>query len=575
MNQLASSSVTLFYNTGFDPVNIPDSQALLDGMTSKTIDAVWVLQDLDIGTIKLKATWSDVEGVDYCKLNDKYYFVQGVRMENVNTATIALQLDALTTVGINNLTVSSGWCTRRHVNNDAMFVNTIEEPFTPQATLVTDFEGISSPTGAAVTLLGTTVSLDDAPEIAKTFKDAQSDESVTIPLVTPITKGTVVQMDLPNGDSFSQTLPNVSLYHLDRAGLQETYAEHLQTLRSLGIESAVSSCYVLYPLVGIELTYNTDNTAIKTLRTKTKDQVMTKLPFKWDTTGNTRNNKVFAGQFNRYTLYSICSGDSQDFLASQIVDPQAKDAPVFRVWMDGSPQGRSYCRPEYFEGNNGLSEYGYDMFMASVQGSPWLNTPLLLSGASGSAIRQYDTQYRNEKIQQNMLVGALKTIGSVAGLVALTAATGGTGTVAAIGGAAAVAGSATSLTQQYNEIQKNNFDTEVSTNLQAPDVRFPRTDSLQAFVGNTFYVVRQRLDDGDTLRFDYFLTMNGYSVSEPLSTECFSGRQYFNYVKASDVVLGVPLDIPLRIKVACENQLMAGVRIWHVKPAYYWENPIV
>ena len=68
--------------------------------------------------------------------------------------------------------------------------------------------------------------------------------------------------------------------------------------------------------------------------------------------------------------------------------------------------------------------------------------------------------------------------------------------------------------------------------------------------------------------------MYGYAVSEPLNTLSWVGREYFNYIKATDVSLNVPVNIPLRVKLKAEAQIMNGVRIWHVKPANYTVNPI-
>ena len=107
---MASFNVILYKSTGFNVNNIPDCSSLLlkiPAQNELTIDAVWLLQD-DTGSIKIKATWDQVESVDYCRINNKYYFVTSVVMLNENTARLDLQFDALTTVGIRNFKIING-----------------------------------------------------------------------------------------------------------------------------------------------------------------------------------------------------------------------------------------------------------------------------------------------------------------------------------------------------------------------------------------------------------------------------------------------------------------------------------
>lgn len=573
---MALYPVTLYFNTGFDSTNIPDSPALLGLSIKKTYNPLWLLQDLDLLQVKIEANWDDIEGADYCQINNKYYYITNIAQENINVARLTLELDALTTIGLANISVNSGWCTRRHVTDDTPFINTIEEPFTPSEIGVTDFQEIPVNTEVSWIIMGSTVSLDEIPELAKTFEDAKTNKSVTIPLVTPIQEGTTVEMYTNISTVLKQQLPNLSLYNLKREGFEDKYNEIIQILRSLGIESAITCCYVLYPIAQLEATYNSgDDSSIKTLTSRIQAHQMANLPYKWQ---DVSNNKVYAGQFNRYTVYSVCSGDKQEFIASQIKGIDETFAPSFVVWLDASPLGRSYCRPEFYEGNDGTS--GLDSFIACIQGSEWLNTPVLLSGASGSRIAAANTQFQNMQSQNNLIVNTLKTVGSVAAVVGMIAAAPPAGIAAAAGLATGSAvtgalGSVVSNINQANQINKNNFDLQVSNNLQAPVVKFPVTDSLQAFVGNGFYVTRSRLSHADTVRFDRYLTMFGYAVSEPLNTLSWIGRRYFNYIKANDVVLNVPLGTPLRVKVMAENQFMRGVRIWHVKPDNYTVNPIV
>ena len=264
-----------------------------------------------------------------------------------------------------------------------------------------------------------------------------------------------------------------------------------------------------------------------------------------------------------------------------------------------------------------------------IKGGVWLNAPIAFSGASGSWLtqsqaattasltsaalgRQSEALYDERALSNahevmsalgNIVGGGIK--GAIGGAAkgAIVGAMGGP--AGAVGGAVAgaalgVGGAIGQFFNPENLIRlsniQNDFDrraeaiksdelnmranwytTVAGTTLTAPEIKFPFSDTIQSFTNNTFMCVRFRLSRNDTERFDRYLTMFGYRVSEPLTTAVFSGRQFFNFVEANSIDINVPSGTPLRVKMKAIDQLSKGVRIWHVKPAnsYFANNPIV
>ena len=126
------------------------------------------------------------------------------------------------------------------------------------------------------------------------------------------------------------------------------------------------------------------------------------------------------------------------------------------------------------------------------------------------------------------------------------------------------------------EAQSARQDLEQSRISGRGQIYFPQNPNIADYIGNKFYDMRTRLSDNDTKRFDMFLSAFGYAVDEPLSASFFSGRQYHNYIQATNVVLKKS-NIPMMLLNGVINDIQNGVRIWHVAPdiVKMWYNPKV
>lgn len=115
--------VKLYYNTGFNTVNVPDKPSLLDQFTSEEFPALDILQHLFLSNVKIKARWDEVIEADYLMLyNDSdsrkvaYYSIQSISMRAVDTAMLNITIDSwLTAGGLDNVTPTDGMTVRHHV----------------------------------------------------------------------------------------------------------------------------------------------------------------------------------------------------------------------------------------------------------------------------------------------------------------------------------------------------------------------------------------------------------------------------------------------------------------------------
>ena len=135
-------NVELFYNTGFNSVNIPDSPDLLYSYKVKRsgthFPALDIFQIDFLTSIKIKVrNEDDVIGADYLCLSEDipdttvdgvtvaahtkraFYSIVGYQMSSIDVAELLISEDAFTTLGgVNALTVVEGMTVRHHVADE-------------------------------------------------------------------------------------------------------------------------------------------------------------------------------------------------------------------------------------------------------------------------------------------------------------------------------------------------------------------------------------------------------------------------------------------------------------------------
>lgn len=624
---MASYSTRLYLDTGFSYENIPDSASLLNNPNVKYIDvdAVWLYQNQEQGVIRVKSTFDNIYPVDYCRIgSSSYYFVTNVTMINPNTAELSLVIDAITTIGLNNITdnLAGGWCTRRCVTDDTLFNNCIDEDFVPTQPLENDTQDIKIPNNGVLAIVSSIDLSKVSDYLAQGYKNATNSTSidVSVPTVPAINfKYTKITIDY-QGLKLTRELVGKRMY---LAGINNDHIQDdilvdaLTTVWSLGLFDAIAGIYYL-PIgeegTGSNFTYDAtfnigdDLFWISELTVHGGFFKLDRIPFKWNTP-NVKNNKVFATKYNTYRLISMVSGNEAKYYAGDIYDNlNNPDAPNIAINIDGSDNGTSYAKPEYIRGVD-LSQTSkkFEIMRDAVTGGDWVSINYNQARPKGITKTLYSLGLSRGnalfdiplKILSNLSLPNLSKNGNIyesmtmpyspsSSLVSQQQIAGGAiDQVSPITGynyygkpRIGFSGNGGGLLSGIKDSSVNllsNSQEIANAIIQSPETWFPIDNTLSLFYGNSYYVIRERLSDEDTLKFDKYLTMYGYKVNEPLTKECFYGRQYFNYIKAEGINIKTINRVPLRLKQIAIEQLQGGIRIWHtlVNTNAYNNNPIV
>lgn len=595
-------SIEAFKNTSFTARNVPDgASTVYSNFTPTRYPDCALIQNKYLAKLRIATTFENIDGVDYIVVikngTDKtFYFVTGITMLNDNCCELDLMMDALTTIGIDNLYIISGWATRCHPASDNLFDNDLPEPFIPSHELQMDVSGIIKlpveDTAKDLNVVGATFNIEGDYNSAKKF--LAEDAYVTTPICPTFTSdnadNTTVKMYVGTLGTFENKLPETYLF-------EETdkVKEGLQTARSLGLDNGISSSYRI-PKEYLSAKLLSSGSLISTL-TNRFGSVDTTIPFKYDTDYEVMNNKCYV-IWNTFTIMSTCSGERADYKAKEVYENNPDGNFHINVFADLSPNGSPYFSPIKYLGKNNL-------WQTAIKGMPWQNQPIAYDRQSGWYVsresklldyNQYLSQYtydyaKNERDKARAEVnGAFDLVTGVAGGVgSLLSANIGDGASQIIGGLKSVFNTGADVAN-YNaakeQMYKNRKFTEQkselafnATQVYAPTVSFPRDESLQNFVGNYCYVTRTRLAKSDLQKLDVLFNMYGYAVDEPVTKPMFNSRRYFNYIECNNLDIDIKSkDVPMYIRDLITAQLTNGVRIWHVKPnhsLYYVKNEVV
>ena len=628
MIQVASKTTILFKNTGFNTYNCPDSSNRLVSIPESdkfVCDSVWLLQDL-VGKIKVKATWDDVKDVDYCSIDLNLYFVTNVTMSNENTAILDLQFDPIGTIGISNIQVINGWCTRRHVANDELFSNNLEEGYTPLEEMTVDTTFLDHLTGGnyILNIIASTIDLTQTFDVAKSFINQQAKLSVSVPLIKGVERETRTDLAYYGGWK-SKKLPSTLLYAYNSSPVSPANIRNaLSAVWSLGLTDAITSSYtIVWPDDRTDFEFqdgDVETTKFGELVSIGLRPATVNIPdsfnYKWSVPNYTiKNNKVFSGQYNKYAAISIANGASINYDANDLYYT-GETFPTFLVIGDPAPDGCTYLVPKYY--HNKELQSGFPLY-GGLKGGTWVNNQLTFSGREGGMVSAelYQMQLQQQRLSRTGTF--FKGLEDVLTMPLRVASSPFTATPQAptinnddfyqefsrdmaMAGytnygpkqfinefgsspgfpAVNMSGLANSLytnpAQAKLAQQQLELSQGISQNLNAPKIYFPFGSNLNTYFGNGFYGIRSRLSDNDTIRFDKFLTAFGYATNEPFDSSAFTCREHFNYVQVSDlnVKINGSKDYGVRIRNILEQVLSNGIRIWHELPnkAAFDDNPI-
>lgn len=571
-----SYTCTIFSNTGFNPVNIPDSPALLNTYNGVSFPAMEIVQERFLRSVNVAAAWDTVKNADYCKVGDFYYFVNGITMVSPGTAQLALVPDFITSAGgVKAIQFLDGITKRHHVaKKDDTFGAYIEEdsymsPSKPLQIVASGWKGGDD--GNDETFMVSTLDLsemgtDGYEKKGSTFTDPTSGETVTTPELDYSSQSTNYTVEDGKRSAFLQGITTF------RVGIDELTGANVA--RNLGVETAITAQYAI-PAKYVSDTPEGE-TGKRTSMKGVKGTIETTLPFEY---AKVRNMRVLYGTLNKYGIITA-SGNKSDFNPEDIrgTDSTAK----FQYITDVRPQGKPYFAPANYHGNTDI--WGNN----PIGGEEWRDVPLVYTQKSGNVQDAYDfASERNIGAKQreaNVLSplvsgveggssprswfsGLRGTIGK--GMMDLSKwMTGTDDPNASITGRLGSFLNDTDWAGAIYEMNRNRelYDYGVSQTVVAPTVAFPYSDgTIRDYVGNNIYCYRYRLADSDVTKIDKILTMYGYADTAPLVPEFFTNRPQFNYVQATGVSIGG--ELPQWWKTGIAEQLGAGVRVWHIKPS--------
>lgn len=622
---MATYTVRLYRNSGFNAVNIPDTPDLLNRVSDFTdVDSIEILQNRFLTSVRVKAAWSTVKDCDYAKIGDFYYSVDGVKMLSPATAELSLTPDFITSSGgviHPKFSILDGITERQTVSpsNDTWGKYTDDDPLTaPQQPLFLDTAWrqpnkiVSMPNFSAKkddpVFVSSTIDLVKFTAQSKgvTYTDSETGESVTVPATIPVMDGGTSigfegeERETSDGTRYYQrnSSYNVST-STDTLDSGESISAGIEKARDIGIEGAIYDQWRI-PLEFIDGSdsafFNQKIDASVEYDSKKWNLTNSYLTKLYGSKGDIdsgipagyiepKNLRVLYGKYNSYGIITA-AGNSCEYKPEEVIPAGSYDktkGPQISYRADIRPDGCPYYRFKTINDND-------EFWRNSLAGAAWEKVPLVYQGASGSeltrlnfsngrelAARQFQTGMESRRIQGDRIATGMILNGTqaVAGAALTVGGMPKAGSAMAIQGLTGLtnnifdAESLTNDTRSYIDTYKLEKRNELSqlyqaTEVYTPTVSFPYNPSIIRDVkGNGVLVYRYRYRNSDFQRVDKLLTMYGYKEAEAFSASNFKRRKKFDYVACSTITV---TGFPRWFNDGIAAQLSNGVRIWHIKP---------
>lgn len=600
-----SYNCRLYFNSGFNSSNIPDSPALLNTINFLDVPALEIMQDKFLSEIRVKAKWEDIQDCDYLRLlnttNNKqwFYSVEAIAMQATDCALLSVIPDFITSIGgVANLKIIDGITERVHVTDDTFGKYTEPDPLTAPVEPLQISKVWVQISDKAYTLIESTLDIPLQMNETKgtTYTDTNTETGEAVTVVVPSIATDFVldnfQTQFKLSENDKTIAQGTKIYNLSNSnvatGAQYTVAQTIKAglnrLRSLGVESAIIS-QVKIPSSYVEL--NESGNAL--IGDKYSWSIVRQIIGKWSENAidipyvytEAKNNRLNYGEFTKYGIIST-SGESCEYDAEEIIETGSISPHIKKVG-DPRPTGKPYFRFKTVNGDS--SELGF--FRNCISGLPWKNVPLVYREASGNALNtlryenskmlstesyQYGTAQNELAKFKNMSDATLGVVGNLLG--------------GDLGGAVSslynplFTGTSLEIQQMFrtnstNVSRRNELsELAIANNVVTPTVNFPmNAEFMRDFYGNGVLVYRYIYSQNDINRIDKLLTMYGYKYSKPLELTDFTNRKNFNFVLSRNVTLS---GYSKWINNALAEQIANGVRIWHVLPdnSYYTNNPV-
>lgn len=599
---MAQYTVRVYFQTGFNSVNIPDGPAMLNGNEQTTppttefsyldFPSLDLNQERFLPLVKIRTSWDVIKNADYCRIGDWYYFVNGIRMSSGDVAELSLTPDYLTSLGgVTQLVILDGVTDRVHVTDDSYGKYTGDDPYMNPAYDMEVASYTHKIPDSMHTFLETTLNLNsmgaqkqdnDTPALTAVSTKDGVDYPVTYPVVTMLNGKTTYNISMGGSSAGLMAVEGQGVYKITDPSSSSVSAKILDGVsqaRSLGVEECISGQYAIpSTFVGGATISNAGFQPNLTGQSGTVTPTGVNFIY-----GTANNKRVFYGSQTPYTL-ATASGSTLSAKAEEVYSAGAT-APSIMYFSDPRRTGKPYYRFSVLNGVSAASD-PYDFFRGCISGTQWQSVPMVMTEKSGGLL---DQVAHNASVMKRDLAdsfaaqkydeGAAKNkLGAVSDVVqnVLDFKLGSAATSAIARGTADF-----DRNNDYNRyleqsameraLEEQQFG--ISQNVYSPTVSFPADPALFSEVTrNGFGVYRTIYKAADITRIDKILTAYGYKHTKILEPSDFTNRTYFNYVKAS-VSIG---NIPRWWANGIAAQLAGGVRVWHVRPSatYYSSNPV-
>lgn len=416
--------LTVYFNTGFNGVDIPADASVLETATKRTYnDTYFCREDIDKPVLAVNDTYANLRDADYVKLTPKtgnaggvtsYYFCVPSAQAH-NTTLLALELDALLTMGgAKNLNYISGWQERGHIakTDDDPFSNVASENFTPSRPLICrgkDENLIPAHGASDISLVVSTVDLTDTMSNNQvdviTGVDGVGDEKMYFPEIKVNGDNYLTQFESVTQWDDPATTPTISSYKLPSTTAflytNSKIKDGLKALYSAG-QLQLANAYVIPKeyCYGVQAYTGDKAGAIQRVIQNNGVKVLSgDFNFEFTIQNYTVKNKKVYSLFNDYQICNIASGATSIKNAYDLYK-SGDTAPSVLIWCDTSPNGKPSARFAYIRDVANL-------FSDVVYGAPWYQQQLVFEGASGSLWNSINASFANaglnRQIQENNL----------------------------------------------------------------------------------------------------------------------------------------------------------------------------
>lgn len=569
-------TVEIFYNTGFDTVNIPATPAVLRAAAGsiQTAEAVRLVQDRQLASVRINKSWENIKDADYIRIGATYYAVVGCQMISDLCAELIISPDYITTAGgvsgseLADLTATATRITPTSPDD----WNTLAEPVGPSQPLERHNEQTAWPTlnRTQNTYIGATVDLDSGTlqTLAQAFEDADGNVVGYFPTVPQINKTTTfyAQPDSDGTDPVQGwSLPGEALYKLN------ANPEALKIVQSLGITDSIVDRYLIPQDYIHAQQLEPEAGGLQQVTSIQGRSLRLTVPLTfW---GNYVPKYGKTKFLNRsFYVISRVTGDVKVFPWIVYRNPTSGEFELF-LWTDPNPKGCPYIRPVW---NNGAKTQGVQ---DTVRGATWYNPQRVFEGAAGGAVTTYNIvrdmhdnarEYKEQSNQHLLATAERATTGATS-----TVLSGLAGSVGAITSAESLGFDLAKMELQQKANTARAIDkandlataNNISRSVFVPTIQQAQGDASQISIGNNFCIVSEFLSDTDAQILDDYYNRFGYAVpAELITVSDLSRGKNFTYIEAGDINLGNAFSLGTTEKRGIISQLMNGVRIWKTKP---------